>query len=109
MDKLYRYSIICRSNESLAQIPLQVVAGSIRRSRRSIAPESYYPARLWQTWRSGEASALGGEAADQGGGLQGLDPRPFGVKGQPVADVSEPQLVGVEHRPAPPHGPAIAV
>src|ERR1700730_287299 len=60
-------------------------------------------------YRSGEAAPLGGEAADQRGRLQGLVARAFGIKGQSVADVSQPQLIGIVHWPGAPHRPAIAI
>src|SRR5208282_6892099 len=57
----------------------------------------------------GETAPLGGEAANSHGRLQGLVARPLGIKGQPVADVSKPQLIGVKHRSATPDRPTIAV
>src|SRR6516162_2022416 len=59
--------------------------------------------------RGGEAAALGGEATNPSCGPQGLVPRPFGINGQPVAEVSEPQPIGVVHRPTAPDRPAIAI
>ena len=41
-------------------------------------------------YRSGEAAPLGGEAADQHGRPQGVVPGAFRIKGQSVADVSQP-------------------
>ncbi len=54
-----------------------------------------------------EPAAFGGQPLHQGRRPQRLVPRPVGVVGQPIAEAGEPQPIGIIHRAAAPHRPAI--
>src|ERR1051326_9375291 len=57
----------------------------------------------------GKTLALGREARQQRRRLERLVAGALRIGGEPVADPGEPDLVGVGHRAAAPHRPAVAV
>src|SRR6266545_460994 len=57
----------------------------------------------------GEALALGRELGEQRRRLERLVARALRIKREPITDVREPDLVGMEHRAAAPRRPAVAV
>src|SRR5829696_1607054 len=57
----------------------------------------------------GKAPAVAGEARQQRRRLERLVVRAGRIGGEAVAEIGEPDLVGIEHRSAAPDRPAIAV